>query len=434
MDLKDLYTAHVDRLCAEYGRAIEESELAGLVVHSGAMLAKSSFDDQYWPLKVTPTFAHWLPLAEADCALVIVPGARPRLLRNRDVSYWEGPVPTESGHFWDAFDLSEVESEAMSAEIGDASKLAFVGDDSDRAEAWGVPDANVNPPALVDELHAIRAIKSEYERQCIAEANARGARGHVRVFSEFAEQTRSELDLHLAYLDATDQDDAETPYKNIVAHGRHAAVLHHVYYSRDQVAGGSLLVDAGATFCGYASDITRTAVRGKNGAELFSELIDRMEALQQELCARVRPGLSFEALHDQAHELLAGVLIDLGIAKATKRELVDNNVTRTFLPHGLGHSLGIQVHDVGCKTKPPETRNPYLRNTSDIEVGHVFTVEPGCYFIDSLLDDLRDNPSAGSLDWKRIEQLSPYGGVRIEDNIAVVDSGTRNLTRDNWPG
>jgi Xaa-Pro dipeptidase len=157
-----------------------------------------------------------------------------------------------------------------------------------------------------------------------------------------------------------------------------------------------------------------------------------MEALQREVIARVRPGLSFEALHDQAHELLAALLRHLGIARAGTDELVGAGVTRVFLPHGLGHSLGIQVHDVGCRTKPPENRNPFLRNTSDIAVGHVFTVEPGCYFIGTLLDELRAGPSASSIDWAVVDRMRRFGGVRIEDNVAIVIDGTRNLTRDNW--
>jgi len=432
VDLKTLYSEHLARLRREYGGAIERGGFRALIIHSGTLQQRSAFDDQYWPLSVTPAFAHWLPLAEADCALMIAPGRRPVLYRANDTSYWEGGTPLETDHFWDELDLVEVPAEHIAREIGTVSRLAFIGNDASRALAWGLSPASVNPTALIDDLHAVRAIKSEYERHCIAEANRRAARGHARVLSEFATQSRSELDLHLAYLGETSQDDAQTPYKNIVAHGAHAAVLHHVHYSRRRVDIGSLLVDAGATYCGYASDITRTAVRGEIDATLFSSLVIEMETLQQEVCRRVRPGLSFESLHDQAHGLLADVLVKLGIALAGRDELVENRVTRAFLPHGLGHSLGIQVHDVGCRTRPPENRNPFLRNTSDIEIGHVFTVEPGCYFIDSLLDPLRESPAGAAVDWNTVDRLRPYGGVRVEDNIAVVESGTRNLTRDNW--
>jgi Xaa-Pro dipeptidase len=90
------------------------------------------------------------------------------------------------------------------------------------------------------------------------------------------------------------------------------------------------------------------------------------------------------------------------------------------------------VHDVGCKVTPPRPDNPWLRNTSDIAVGQVFTVEPGIYFIPELLDRLRGEPLGNKVNWPLVDALSPLGGVRIEDNVAVMEGGTRNLTREAW--
>src|SRR5690606_15731121 len=146
-----------------------------------------------------------------------------------------------------------------------------------------------------------------------------------------------------------------------------------------------------------------------------------IDAMQRELVGRVRSGKPYEALHDEAHELLAGVLRDAGIARASVDELVGGGVTRAFLPHGLGHSLGLQTHDVGCRVTPPADRNPFLRNTSIIDDGQVFTIEPGCYFIPALLDGVRAGSHAAAVDWAVVEQLAPFGGIRIEDDIAVVD-------------
>ena len=110
-------------------------------------------------------------------------------------------------------------------------------------------------------------------------------------------------------------------------------------------------------------------------------------------------------------------------------QLVNSGATRKLLPHGLGHSLGIQTHDVGCRNVQPEGRNPFLRNTSTVSAGQVFTIEPGCYFIPSLLDELRALTVAAEFDWKLVEQLVAFGGVRIEDDLRVVDAGTENMTR-----
>jgi len=436
--LRTLYRDHVADLQRTYAAALAENGFDGLVIHSGTPRSQNQFDDQHWPLRPTPAFRHWLPLAEADCALVLTPAAqRPvTLLRPTGLDFWEGRAPAESDHFWDAFDLREVDSaDQLGAELPATDRFAFIGE-AERAAAWGFADSAINPDALVSSLDVARTLKSPYERHCLAEANRRATRGHARVFEAFREGDFSELELHLLYLQTTDQDDAETPYKNIVALDAHASVLHHVHYGRRAPEGTahSLLVDAGATCLGYAGDVTRTAVKGSGeGAAVFGELVGRIDSLQQELCARAVVGGMYEELHDEAHALLASVLRDLDIARASAEELVATGVTRKFLPHGLGHSLGIQTHDVGARPTPPRDDNPFLRATFRIAPGHVFTIEPGCYFIDSLLAKLRAEPAGSSINWPLVELLRSYGGVRIEDNLAILDQGSENLTRDNWP-
>jgi Xaa-Pro dipeptidase len=436
-DLGDLYRDHVERLSRETAECLEHETLDTLVIDAGVPGLQSRFDDQYWPHQATPAFAHWLPLSIPGCALVVRAGEKPVLIRPNEASYWEGAPPSDGEHFIDCFDVKDAATDEIAGLLGANGRSAWVGNDSARGQAWGFEGDAINPSGLVKRLDAVRAVKSDYERWCIGEANRRGAKGHHAAFEAFARSDRSELELHLLYLGETNQDDLDTPYKNIFALGEHAAVLHHVHYGRERSTGPqSLLIDAGATCFGYAADITRTEVKLSDSdadAALFAELIMRMESLQQTICKRIEAGISFEVLHDFTHENLAPILIDLGIAKSSVDELVGGGVTRVFLPHGLGHSLGIQVHDVGCRMKPPAERNPYLRNTADVEVGQVFTIEPGCYFIPALLDELRAGPQADSLDWPTVDRLRRFGGVRIEDNIAVVDDGTVNLTRDNWP-
>jgi Xaa-Pro dipeptidase len=155
-----------------------------------------------------------------------------------------------------------------------------------------------------------------------------------------------------------------------------------------------------------------------------------MEALQQEILRRIRPGLPYEDLHDDSHRLLAVELHELGIGRGSPDELVERGVTRALFPHGLGHSLGVTVHDVGLKPRPPRPENRYLRNTSVIEAGQVFTIEPGIYFIDPLLAPLQADDRRDLIDWAALAELRPFGGIRIEDNVVVQDHGVRNLTRD----
>jgi Xaa-Pro dipeptidase len=426
-NLGPLYRAHVDALQRATEAALEKAGLPALAIHSGTPQKRTEADDAYWPLRPTPHFQHWLPLEEPGCVLVVRQDKRPRLVRTLQPSFWEAPRPPESDHFWSAFEVIE---------NGDARQFlpagaAFVGDDLRAAAALGIPEERRNPPALLAALDQLRVRKSEYEVACLAEANRRAASGHDELRALFGGADRSELELHLAYLGSTRQDDAETPYKNIVALGKHAATLHHISYEKRAAPAQSLLVDAGASFAGYCSDITRTWVKGGgSSAAAFAQLVAGVEAMQQRLCAAVRVGLPYEQLHDESHRQVGQILREVGVSRLSVEELVSRGVTRAFYPHGLGHSLGLQCHDVGCALRPPRADNPFLRNTTVMTAGQVFTIEPGIYFIDSLLTPLRESPD---IDWKLVDALAAFGGVRIEDDVQVLAQGVRNLTREQLP-
>jgi Xaa-Pro dipeptidase len=440
-ELAAKYRDHVAWLSKEAARVLGATGFDGVVIHSGAPKPRSIFDDQFWPLRPVPHFHHWLPLETARSALLIEAGKKPKLFWFNVVDFWEQARKPESDHFWASFDVVEVKDPAAIAELlPKGKKLAFVGEEKGDCALWGLPESAFNPAELVKQLDQLRVKKTPYEVLCIREANRRAALGHDAVIAAFEKSDASELDLHLLYLQATRQDDAETPYKNIVALGKHAATLHHVGYGREKNAAQSLLLDAGAKYLGYDSDITRTAVKGRSAAAtVFAQLATGLERMQQKLCESAALGRPYEQLHNQSHELLAPLLREVGIARsggpgaASDAELVEGGVTRKFLPHGLGHSLGLQTHDVGCRNTQPESRNPWLRNTTKITPGQVFTVEPGVYFIDHLLAELRAAPAGKAVDWRLVDELVPFGGVRVEDDLVVTDAGVTNLTREFLP-
>jgi Xaa-Pro dipeptidase len=422
------YQEHIDHLQRATADILASQNYEALVLCSGAPQAKNRFDDQSWPLSPTPTFAHWCPLVEPDAYVVVRPGRKATLVRTLVDDYWETMSPPESDHFWNAFDVVTV-SPGHAVDVLPGGKVAVITRDPGQC-----PPGEVNPQPLVAALDATRTKKTTYEVDCLFQASLRAVRGHRRTEQKFRQSDCSELELHLAYLEATEQDDPTTPYKNIVALGPHTAVLHYVAYERVKVKGDtSLLVDAGARSNGYGSDITRTYVRGNGAAaKAFGELIARMETLQQEVIRRIKPGKAYEDLHDETHQLLADVMREVGIGKGTSAELIDRGITRAFFPHGLGHSLGVTVHDVGMKLRPPRAENQFLRNTSTIEVGQVFTIEPGFYIIDALMAQLKSDDRERLVDWKRVDELRPFGGIRIEDNVVVQEDGVRNLTREAY--
>jgi len=432
-DLATLYGAHARALANAYAAAATSSGFDAVLIHSGALARKTTFDDQDWPLRLTPHFQHWLALSEPDGFLLVCAGKRPQLFRPRNMSFWEQLPSPPAGFFFDHLDVIDVAKWEDVRGSLPAGRVAFVGERQDRAEALGfAPDAR-NPPALMTKLDALRTIKSAYEIACIEEANRVAARGHEALRAAFAGGETNELRLHLMYLGATNQDDPETPYKNIVATGRNAATLHHVTYRKDASGAPSLLVDAGATCLGYCSDITRTWVRESDKSEASSRflgLVKAVESMQKALCEAIAVGQKYEALHDRSHRMTSAILREIGVVKHLSVEEIDaRGISRAFYPHGLGHSLGLQTHDVGCAVTKPRADNPFLRNTSVIEPGQVFTIEPGVYFIEMLLAPLRQGELAKYIDWT----LAPLGGVRIEDDVHVRERGIDNFTRAVLP-
>jgi Xaa-Pro dipeptidase len=282
-----------------------------------------------------------------------------------------------------------------------------------------------------------RTRKTPYEIACMTQAGQLAARAHVEAERAFRDGA-SELRIHQRYLNACEHTDAQLPYNNIVALNSHGSVLH--YQGRDAAVPGKLrsfLIDAGCTVNAYVSDITRTyAARvGASGADGFAELVAAMDTMQQGLCEAVRAGLDYRELHLQAHHGIALILESFDIIKAPADDAVASGLSGVFYPHGLGHFIGLQTHDVsgltdnaGRAISRPEG-HPYLRLTRVLEAGNVLTIEPGLYFIEPLLQQWKENGDTSLVNWNRVEALKPYGGIRIEDNLLVTETGNDNLTR-----
>lgn len=428
--LGDLFQAHIARRGERLTEALTATGFDSLVLSSGEPHTYFA-DDVQAPFHPSGHFRHWCPIDGPYHLLHLVPGRKPRLIRHAPEDYWYEPPELGSPFWLDAFELEEGSTpEAVWKALGTASNAAYVGNETARAKGAALA---VHPPKLVSRLDWDRAYKTDYELACLDGASARGAAGHVAAKRAFHEGA-SELDIHYAFLEAVGVQEEELPYHTIVALDEKAAFLH--YEAKRGVTNGKvLLIDAGGASRGYASDITRTHVSEDCDAR-FVALRDGMDAIQQSLCAAVRPGAPFTELHLLAHRKIAGLLAESGILKADPEEAVSKGWSGPFLPHGLGHHLGLQVHDVGGHLKspdgakePPPAGHPYLRNTRTMEPGHVFTIEPGLYFIEMLLSPFREGPDAARFDWDLIAALSPMGGIRIEDNVVVTVEGHRNLTR-----
>ena len=425
----ELYRGHVGEWGRRFAAACAACTVDGVVVFSGAV--KQHFrDDMEYPFFAEPYFKAWVPEAYPDSALRIVPGQTPLLIHFQSTDFWHMPAPKPVGYWTDHFEIRVVSTKAaLLKELGTVSGMAGIGEEADVAMGF----ASVNDAALLTHLDFYRACKTSYEVACIEEANRIAARGHAAAQRLLTDQP-SEFDLNEIYCRATGQRESRLAYQNIVALNEHAGILHYQHLDiHPPTTFRSFLLDAGADFNGYAADVTRT---WSTPGDPFSDLISTMDAMQRRLCAGARDGVSYVSLNEFAHRLLAQVLAEHGITRSTPDECFDRGITRTFLPHGLGHLLGLQVHDAaghqatpsGARNAPPD-EHPFLRLTRTLERGFVVTIEPGLYFIPALLEELRNGRASRLINWDRIESFLPYGGIRVEDNVLVTETESRNLSR-----
>ncbi|UTW44961.1 Xaa-Pro dipeptidase [bacterium SCSIO 12696] len=433
--LSELFHQHISNKFSVFLTTMERCGWEHLLISSGAELVQFR-DDQHYPFKVNPYFKEWLPLTERpNCYLLISEDeVRPKLFVKACQDYWHSTPETLRDGYDGAIDVVPYQDTAgLFAQLPrDTRWLAYLG--PKMTAMSGFSDTQRNPQGLMNQIDWLRAIKSPYEQTCIRRANEIAARGHKAAERAF-KAGKSEVEIHLDYLQAVKCSDQHLPYGAIVALNENAGVLHHTRLQRqapDEMR--SFLLDAGVSVNGYASDITRTYAAKKKST--FHKLVSALDEAQQALIDTIVPGMSYVDLHMDMHRRIGEILIEFDVLTCDLDTAMELGLTLPFLPHGLGHLLGVQVHDKGGHQlapdggdSPPPLHHPHLRLTRTIEVGQVFTIEPGIYFIPMLLQPVRDGVYSGHINWDKVDELMPYGGVRIEDNVLVTPDGIENMTR-----
>ncbi len=430
------YGEHVADLVRRHTLAAERGGVESIVLGAGLMEYRF-LDDQAHRFVASPHFLHWAPLEHhPGSAVIFTVGQKPVLVVCQPDDFWHEPPALPAAHIAAAFDLRVIREPGELAQHLPAAgaHTALLGP---LAQFDGLlPEAARNPPAVVNSLHFQRARKTAWEVDNIRRAAVIAAPGH-RAAERAFRAGANEFEILGAFLGGCQQTEGELPYGAIVGLNEHGATLH--YQLRDRAPRHpadnlSLLIDAGCAWQGYACDITRSYAREAGD---FASMIAGMDRLQLELCAAVRPGVAFPELHRQTHLGVGSLLREWGLATSgSPEELVAVGVTAAFFPHGLGHLLGLLVHDVGGhmaddtgRALTPPHDFPKIRFLRRLDPGVVVTIEPGVYFIPSLLDRLRASPAGKLIDWARTDSCRPYGGIRIEDDVLVTASGHENLTR-----
>ena len=425
-------------------------ETGGSIVYMRGGSVQHRYDtDTEAPFRQESRFWYLSGVAEPDYHLVLDLASRTFHLftPRRDTQYavWNGRVRSLD-EIREAYAPDELHYDDQLGEVIASlapGRVFLVDADAERAwtehlaaHAAGVFDpasAECDTLSLNDALVHCRLHKSEAELERMRYAGQVNSYAHSEVLKALQPGAteygmRAVLESHLIRHGLL-----HPAYSGIYASGTNSAILHYVENTRRMEAGELFLIDAGFEYMGYSSDTTRTwPVSGRFTDDQRWIYAVALHAHKQAVDG-VAAGARMEDLHLAACRTIVEGLRDGGLLRGTTEELMDKNVFALFFPHGLGHFLGLDTHDPGGYPKGVDRiERPgirYLRARRELEPGMVVTIEPGVYFIPALLAPAFADPALSPhLVRERIEPLLGFGGIRIEDNLAVTETGHENLT------
>ncbi|CAN3374039.1 hypothetical protein DIURU_001755 [Diutina rugosa] len=282
-------------------------------------------------------------------------------------------------------------------------------------------------------LDEARLIKDEFELELMRYAAAITDNCH-RAVMEATKIETNECHIHAEFMyHALRQGSKAQSYDPVCCAGPNCSTLHYVTNDDDiDDKKHSVLIDAGAEWMNYTSDVTRCFPINGTWTKEHLDIYNAVLRMQSETMAKMKPGQSWDELHLLAHRILIDEFLKLGIFKGDADEIFANKVSAPFFPHGLGHVLGLDTHDVGGEPNYDDA-DPllaYLRLRRPLQQGMVVTNEPGIYFSPFLLEKpLKDETMLKYINKDVVDKYWYIGGVRIEDDIVITKDGYENLTK-----
>ncbi len=287
--------------------------------------------------------------------------------------------------------------------------------------------------AVDEALTHCRVFKTEWELEQMREAARINNIAHTEVLHSL-EPGKSEYELKAVFdYHHIQHGLMQDAYNGIFASGPNSAILHYVENNREIKDGDLFLIDAGYEYQGYASDFTRTYPGNGSFSSEQAAIYQAVLDAQKQVIEDIEPEVSMEDLHIKSAEIMMQGLVDAGLVNGSIDDLMENDIFALFFPHGLGHFLGLDTHDVGGYPKGVDRIDrpglKYLRARRTLQPTMVLTIEPGLYFIPALLKPaFEDDTKSTFLNTSKLKELFGFGGIRIEDNIVVTEDGYENLT------
>lgn len=427
-----MYSEHREKL----KDCFQEESNALIYLEGGSVLHRYDTDYEY-PFRQESNFWYLTGVNEPDFQMLMhVPGGTWHLFvpeRDAQFAVWNGFVYDKE----DYKGLYKPDQVHYESELEDVinkyqpERLYCI--DEDTAEEFEDFEVKVDDNFLKDALAFCRCIKTDWECNQLRKAADVANTAHRRLMKNVRHGLKEyEMKAEFDYVRLS-RGMIHEPYNGIYASGPGSAILHYVNCNRQLKDGEWFLVDAGAEHNGYAADVTRTFPVNGKFTDFQAALYDTVLQAQNEAIEAVKPGNKMEELHLGAARTILEGLKEMDLVTGSVDDMMEKNIFALFFPHGLGHFLGLDTHDVGGYPKGVDKIDrpglKFLRARRTFEPGMVLTIEPGLYFIPALLKPAFEDPEKSAfLNADRIEPHLHTGGVRIEDNVIVTASGNENLT------
>lgn len=410
-----------------------------VVLWSGAPLSRN-FPANTYPFRASSHFLYFAGLSLAHAAIHL-DGDRLTLFVDEaspDEALWHGPTPSrDTLAATIGADAAHPLSELSRFAQGAASLPA---PDAATAEAQMALRGTLTPAqdrALAEAMVTLRlchdaAAIAEIRRAVAVSVQAHRTGMAATLNARLEAQVRATMERVIQARDMT------CAYGSIVT--VHGEILHNPHYHHALSAGDLLLADVGAEAqSGWASDITRTWPVAGRYSSTQAALYDVVLAAHDACIAAARPGVEYRDLHLRAARVIAEGLVDLGILRGQPDSLVEQDAHALFFPHGVGHLLGLDVHDMEdlgdlAGYAPGRQRSDrfglaFLRLDRPLQAGMAVTIEPGFYQVPGILQDSsRRECYREAVNWERLEAFADVRGIRIEDDILITDDGCEVLT------
>ncbi|MBI2027029.1 MAG: aminopeptidase P family protein [Deltaproteobacteria bacterium] len=410
----------LSKIARENRRNLCEKLANGLIFSAGNNYVRRNSDVDY-PFRQDSNFLYLTGIEAPGYAFILIPKTNEYLLFipkiNTHHRVWIGNIP----------DLAE------SKKIYGADKIFYFDEYEKQLHLLSKKfDKTFSPqsPEFLSALSELRFVKSKEELKLMKEAARISSKAHL-VARKYARPGLFEYQVQAQLEKVMLEEGARLlAYPSIVGTGKNSAVLHYHANSSKLQKGELLLIDAGAEVHGYASDITRTFPVSGQWTTKQKDIYDVVQNAQKKSISSVRSGVKFRDVHKISALTILEGLTSLGLLKGRSDELLERGVDRLFYPHGIGHALGLDVHDVVPLPKNSESHKikkpgSLLRLDRALVENAVVTVEPGIYFIPALLQDpSKRKKYQDCVQWNKVDKYLNFGGIRIEDDVIVTKAGS----------